>query len=139
MGFLFVMAILFYLALIVFFIIVRWRIYQKAGFEGWESIIPIYSFLVMLKIVGKPWWWLLMLFIPIVNIVYIIWTINMLSKSFGKDEGFTVGLILLGIVFYPILAFSDAKYLGPYGDQEAFARYRNQDSGFDFDNKQVYP
>ena len=56
---------------------------------------------------------------------------NMISKSFGKDEGFTVGLILLGIVFWPILGFGDARYIGPYGDPVAFKAA--QSPQFDFD------
>jgi hypothetical protein len=74
------------------------------------------------------------MFVPIVNIVYAIWAINMLSKSFGKDEGFTVGLLLLGVVFYPILGFGDARYLGPFGDKAAFAAAQNPH--FDFDASQ---
>ncbi len=89
---------------------------------------------ILLKIVGKPGWWLLLFFFPLVNYVFIIWTYNMLSKSFGKDEGFTVGLVLLGIVFFPILGFGSAKYLGPYGDPEAFAAHQQQDK-FDFENR----
>jgi hypothetical protein len=46
-----------------------------------------------------------------------IYTMHLLSKSFGKEAGFTVGLILLGFVFYPILAFGDAEYQGPAGEQ----------------------
>ena len=107
----------FELALIVLLIVAGWKIFEKAGQPGWAAIIPIYNIIVMLKIVGKPLWWLIMFIIPGVNLVFAIWTLNMLSKSFGKDEGFTVGLLLLGIVFYPILGFGDARYLGPYGDQ----------------------
>lgn len=92
-----------------------------------------------MKIIGKPWWWILMFFIPAVNIVFAIWTANMLSKSFGKEEGFTVGLVLLGFIFYPILAFGDATYQGPYGDLQAFADYRNNKQQFDFDKRQTYP
>ncbi|MBS1603444.1 MAG: hypothetical protein JST42_12310 [Bacteroidetes bacterium] len=55
----------------------------------------------------------------------------MVSKSFGKDEGFTVGLTLLGIVFWPILGFGDARYIGPYGDPAAFKAAQNPQ--FDFD------
>ena len=53
----------------------------------------------------------------------------MLSKSFGKEEGFTVGLVLLGIVFFPILGFGDAKYLGPFGDKTAFDARNLDDFG----------
>jgi hypothetical protein len=70
----------------------------------------------MLEIVGKPWWWLLlMIFIPIVNLVFAIWMVNLLSKSFGKGVGFTLGIIFLGFIFIPILGLGDAKYAGPAG------------------------
>ena len=111
MGF----AIVIYIAILVLMIASQWVIYQKAKKPGWACIVPIYNIIVLLEIVGKPWWWLLLMLIPFVNIVLGIWVINLLSKSFGKTEGFTVGLILLSIVFYPILAFGDAKYKGPAG------------------------
>ena len=96
-------------------IIANWKIYKKAGKPGWASIIPIYNTIVLLEIIGKPWWWLLLLLIPCVNIVFAIWIINLLSKSFGQSEGFTVGLLLLPFIFYPILAFGNYQYLGPAG------------------------
>lgn len=97
--------LLFFLALSLLIIISQWKIYEKAGQPGWASIIPIYNIIVLLEIIRKPWWWLLMLLIPIVNIVFAIMMINELSKAFGKDAGFTVGLLFLGIIFYPIMAF----------------------------------
>ncbi|WP_207798883.1 DUF5684 domain-containing protein [Taibaiella soli] len=110
-----VLAVLFYLSLTILMIVSQWKIYQKAGFEGWECIIPFYNLYILTKIIGKPSWWMLLIFIPIANIVFIVWMVNLLSKSFGKSEGFTVGLIFLGFVFYPILAFGDATYIGPGG------------------------
>lgn len=94
-----------------------WTIFSKAGKPGWAAIVPIYNFIVLLEIVGKPWWWLLLMLIPIVNLVILIIVYHKLSLSFGKGAGFTVGLILLGIIFLPILAFGDAKYVGPGGNQ----------------------
>ncbi len=94
-------------------IIGKWKVYEKAGKPGWAALIPIYTWIVMLEIVGKPLWWVILFFIPCVNIIFIIWTVNLLSKSYGQSEGFTVGLILLPFVFYPILGFGDSKYLGP--------------------------
>ena len=121
--------ILIILAVVVFMIAALWKIFEKAGQPGWAAIVPIYNCYVLLKIVGKPGWWLLLFLIPIVNYVFIIWTYNMLSKSFGKEEGFTVGLVLLGIVFFPILGFGDAKYLGPFGDKTAFDARNLEDFG----------
>ena len=103
--------ILIYLAVIVFLIAAQWKIYVKAGKPGWACIIPIYSAIVMLEIIKKPIWWLFMFFIPLVNIYFAIVSVNELSKAFGKDTGFTVGLIFLPFIFYPILGFGDAKYI----------------------------
>jgi hypothetical protein len=102
-----------FLIISVIMIISYWKIFEKAGKPGWAALIPIYNTIVMLEIVGKPIWWIILFLIPCVNIVFAVWTINLLSKSFGQSEGFTVGLILLGIVFFPILAFGNYQYLGP--------------------------
>lgn len=127
------MIIIFALVVLAFFAYTGWKLFEKAGQPGWAALIPIYNVIVLLKIVGKPTWWIILFIIPVVNYVFLIWTYNMLSKSFGKEEGFTVGLVLLGIVFLPILAFGDAKYLGPFGDPAAFAAA--QQPHFDFDAK----
>lgn len=115
-------------------VVAMWKAFEKAGQPGWAAIIPFYNIYILTKIGGKPGWWLLLMFIPVVNIVIIIWLYNMVSKSFGKDEGFTIGLILLGVIFWPILGFGAAKYLGPYGDPVAFREH--QTPQFDFEKKQ---
>ena len=107
--------LLIYIGIIVLIIISQWKIYTKSNKPVWASLIPIYNGLVLLQIIGKPWWWLLLFLIPIVNLVFAIWMTNLLSKSFGKDEGFTIGLILLPIIFLPILGLGSAKYSGPAG------------------------
>ena len=101
--------------IVVIYIVAKWRIYEKAGQPGWATLIPIYNYYIWLKIIGKPGWWLLLFLIPIVNIVIGIMIVHLLSKSFGKDVGFTLGLLFLSIIFYPILGFGDAKYIGPAG------------------------
>ena len=67
----------------------------------------------MLKIIGRPIWWIVLMLIPGVNvIVYIIMALD-LAKSFGKGAGFGVGLILLSPIFMLLLAFGPARYVGP--------------------------
>jgi hypothetical protein len=93
-----------------------WRVFDKAGKPGWTVIIPIYNILVLLEIVGKPWWWLLlMIFVPLGSLIWGIWTLNLLSISFGKNAWFTVGLYFLSPIFWPILGFGNAEYKGPAG------------------------
>ena len=115
--------IIFWLALAIIELVALWKIFEKAGQAGWKAIIPIYNAYILLKIVGKPGWWLILFLIPVVNLIFVIWTYNMLSKSFGKDEAFTAGIVLLGFIFLPRLGFGSAKYLGPYGDKQAFEQH----------------
>jgi Family of unknown function (DUF5684) len=106
----------------------EWKAFEKAGQRGWACIVPFYNAYIMLKIGGKPGWWLILFLIPGVNIVFIVWTMNMISKSFGKDEGFTIGLVFLGFIFWPVLGFGDAIYRGPYGDPEAYRSWQEAHS-----------
>lgn len=108
---------LFLLLVSVFSIVCLWKVFVKAGKPGWAAIIPIYNIITELEIIGRPWWWLLLLFIPLVNIVIGIIVIFDLAKVFGKSTGFGFGLLFLSVIFMAILAFGDAKYLGPIAGQ----------------------
>jgi len=103
---------LFEIALVVLIIAGVWKTFAKAGQPGWASIIPIYNVYIMLKIANKPGWWLLLFFVPVVNIVIGIIVALEIAKAFGQGTGFGIGLALLGVIFYPILGFGDAKYQG---------------------------
>ena len=104
---------LIYLGIIVLIIAGLWKIFAKAGKPGWTSIIPIYNFIVLLEIVGRPTWWVILAFIPIVNVVIIIMVYIDLAKSFGKGVGFGLGLTFLSPIFVCILGFGSAQYKGP--------------------------
>ena len=96
-----------------------WKVYVKADQPGWAAIIPIYNIYVMTKIIGRPWWWLLLLFIPIVNLIVTIIMAIDLAKSFGKDAAYGILLLwLFSIIGYLILGFGDAEYQGPAAAQK---------------------
>ncbi len=97
-------------ALLILLIASMWKIFTKAGKPGWASIIPIYNLYILLKIVRKPSWWILLYLIPYVSIIPAIIVTHNLSKRFYKGTGFTLGLIFLPFIFYPILGFGDAVY-----------------------------
>jgi hypothetical protein len=99
------------LAIALLVIIGMWKIFTKAGQPGWAAIIPIYNWIVLLQIVGRPLWWILVLLVCF-PVGYIIVCID-LAKSFGKDVGYGIGLFLLGIIFFPMLGFGSAQYVGP--------------------------
>ena len=102
-----------YLVLIIVAIASLWKIFAKAGKPGWAALVPIYNFIVQLQIIGRPLWWILLFLIPFVNIIVAIIVTNDMAKSFGKSVGWTVGLLFLPFIFYPMLGFGSAKYMGP--------------------------
>ena len=105
--------ILIWLAVFVVMIAAMWKVFTKAGKPGWAAIVPIYNTIVMIEIVGRPIWWIVLFFIPVVNFVVLIIIMLDMAKSFGKGTGFGLGLIFLSFIFYPILGFGPASYVGP--------------------------
>ena len=114
------------IAIAVVSIIGMWKMFTKAGEEGWKSIIPVYNAITLCKIVGVNPWWILIVFvsgllsiIPILGylvylavIIYFSVLLSVSTNSFGKDTGFAVGLFFLSPIFYCILGFGSAKYEG---------------------------
>jgi hypothetical protein len=104
---------IFYLAFYVLSVAGLWMMFVKAGEEGWKALIPIWNTLVLLKIVGRPWWWIILFLIPIVGFVMWIIVANDTSKSFGRGAGTTVGLVFLTFIFTLIIGFGSSEYQGP--------------------------
>ena len=108
--------LLFWLVLFVVLLAGFWKLFQKAGHPGWACLIPIYNVYILLKIAGRPGWWLILLFIPIVNVVINIIVAIDVAKAFGQSTvfGVVLNLLLCGIG-YVILGFGNYQYIGPQG------------------------
>jgi hypothetical protein len=109
------------LAIAVVVIAGCWKTFEKAGKPGWAAIVPIYNLIVMLEIAGKPLWWIILFLIPFVNFVMIILVMIAFAEKFGKSAGFGLGLAFLGFIFFPILGFGDAQYVGGGLGPQGFA------------------
>lgn len=107
------------LAILAITTISQWKIFEKAGKPGWAALIPIYSTIVWLEIIGKPITWLLLLFVPFVNVVITFLMVIELAKAFGKDTVYGIFMIFLPIIAYPMLAFGKDTYKGPAGNSAA--------------------
>ena len=99
-----------YLAFVVLVIAGMWATFEKANQPGWGILIPIYNIILLLKVAGKPLWWLILMFIPIVSIIPTIMIPLAVARNFRKSGGFGAGLLFLPFVFYPILGFGSAEY-----------------------------
>ena len=107
-GLIFMLVIL---AVVVFYIACIWKIFTKAGQPGWAAIIPIYNIIVYLQVCQRPVWWIILYIIPFVNIVIAIILLFDLARVVGRSGAFAVGLWFLGVIFLPILAFGDSRYV----------------------------
>ncbi len=90
-----------------------WKVYVKAGKPGWAAIIPIYNIWVLLQIVGRPAWWIILFFIPFVNVIMSIVIAFDVAESFEHGIPFALGLVFFPYVFFLMLGFGDSKYAGP--------------------------
>lgn len=107
-----------YLLLIVFSIttiIGLWKLFTLAGEEGWKAFVPFYNFIIWLKLIKKPWWWLFLIITPGVNFLMFGIMSLLLAKAFNK-RSFTEKAMafLAGFIYLPYIAFQkDTKYVGP--------------------------
>ena len=133
LGPLFVVMGIIYLAILIFYLLVAWKLYVKMGEPGWKCLIPFYNLYIWYqKILGNGLW-MFVLLVPFINAVLMtfikgytallfnilififmfffnIVTLFRTSKSFGRGVGTAIGLFFLSAIFYPILAFGSAEY-----------------------------
>lgn len=111
----------------VFFLIIQvvhflgtWKLYEAAGRKKWEAAIPVYNAIVLMKIISRPTWWTLLLFIPIINLIMfpVIWVETL--RTFGKRSQldtilgiFTCGLYIFYINYTQKLDYNKERSLHP--------------------------
>ena len=90
-----------------------WRLYEKAGRKAWEAAIPVYNSIILMKIINRPAWWTLLLFIPVINLIMfpIIWVETL--RSFGRRSTLDtfLGVVTLGFYIYYINYTQDVKHI----------------------------
>jgi len=89
-----------------------WKLYLKSGFKAWEALIPIYNFIILMKIIKRPSWWVILLFIPTINLIMLIVILIRLLNVFGKNTymNYILLIISLGLYIFYINYDSKTKY-----------------------------
>lgn len=101
------------MAIAILTLVAWWKIFVKAGKEGWKCLIPFYNVYCLYDIAWGNGWLFLLTFVPCVNIVVQIILMFKLSKAFGQGTGFGFGLLFLNTIFMLILGFGKYEYVGP--------------------------
>lgn len=105
---------------IIFILIVQvihflgtWKLYVKAGRKAWEAAIPVYNAIVLMQIINRPKWWVILLFIPIINLLMfpVVWVETI--RSFGRTSLLETWLVILtfGLYIYYVNYMLDVKYV----------------------------
>ena len=104
---------LFFLIIQVIHFLGTWKLYVKAGRQAWEAAIPVYNAVILMKIIHRPWWWTILLFVPIVNLIMfpVIWVETI--RSFGKHSLVDTILVVvtLGFYIYYVNYMADVTYI----------------------------
>ena len=87
-----------------------WKLYQAAGFKAWQAAVPVYNAVILMKIIRRPWWWVILLFIPTINLILfgVIWVETL--RSFGKNSSKDTFLVLLTFGLYIATLNYSAKH-----------------------------
>ena len=94
----------------ILIIVAFWRIFVKAGYPGWQALIPILNTVRMFQMGGRSGWWTLLVFVPLGNIVAYVMLVLGVCKAFGKGTGYALLCIFFPFIGFPMLGFGDATY-----------------------------
>jgi len=100
---------IFYVVIQLIHSLATWKLYKKAGFNPVASIIPLYNSLVLMKIIRRPWWWVILLFIPIINLLIfpVVWIET--ARSFGRNSTADTFKVVFSLGLYIFLINYDKK------------------------------
>jgi len=92
-----------------------WKIFVKAGRQAWEAFIPGYNFWIWIKLVEKPWWWMILLLIPGVNIMIYLILVYLTIRNFEVENPLeSIGGTIFSFFYLPYLGFSEKyRFMGP--------------------------
>jgi signal peptidase I len=90
-----------------------WKLYVKAGRQAWEAFAPVYNAVVLMKIISRPWWWVILMFLPIVNLIMIPAAWVETARAFGKDTKIDalICIVTLGFYLYYLNYVADVNYI----------------------------
>ncbi len=105
--------LIFFLVIQVIHGLATWKLYIKAGRQAWEAFVPVYNAVILMKIINREWWWTILLFLPIVNLILfpVVWIET--ARSYGRNSNLdtVLAVITLGFFNFYLNYVADVKYI----------------------------
>ena len=91
-----------------------WKGYQKAGYKGWQAFVPVWNMLILLKIIQRPWWWIFLVYLPVIgNITAMVLAYEWLHVFGYRKKRYTLWAVqTLGLFVAYVMYVPKTQYIG---------------------------
>ncbi|MEC7415100.1 MAG: signal peptidase I [Bacteroidota bacterium] len=105
--------VLFFFLIQVVHFLGTWRLYRSAGFNFWQALIPVYNAYVLMQIIRRPKWWVLLLFVPTINLIIfpVIWVETLRSFGWNSTKNTMLVIVSAGLYIYALNYSDNPKYI----------------------------
>ena len=105
--------VLFFFLIQVVHFLGTWRLYRAAGFNFWQALIPVYNAYVLMQIIRRPKWWVLLLFVPTINLIIfpVIWVETLRSFGWNSTKNTMLVIVSAGFYIYALNYSDNPKYI----------------------------
>ena len=105
--------VLFFFLIQVVHFLGTWRLYRAAGFNFWQALIPVYNAYVLMQIIRRPKWWVLLLFVPTINLIIfpVIWVETLRSFGWNSTKNTMLVIVSAGLYIYALNYSDNPKYI----------------------------
>ena len=88
-----------------------YKLFNLAGVESWKALIPFYNIIKHLDIINRPRWWIILVFIPVINLLMIpvIWVEYIKTFNHNSKLDRILVIVTLGFYIYYISYVSNKK------------------------------
>ena len=91
-----------------------WKGYQKAGYKGWQAFVPVQNMLILFKIIQRPWWWIFLVYLPVIgNIMAVVLAYEWLHVFGYRQKRYTLlAVVTLGLFIAYVMYQPKTQYIG---------------------------